>query len=128
MTIYEVGGIAGSFNVALETAEPELVTLMRSVRVRCTVVEAKHVGKKDLDGIISRLSKKSAEIILKESVEPLSNLKMSLEDVEEELSSKNFYGKVIHCSGDKGMIHMVRFTAVPPEIGSYFQAFRQHSD
>jgi class 3 adenylate cyclase len=127
ITIYEVGGIAGSFNVALEGSEPDMVNLSRSVRLLCTVVEAKHVGKKNLDGIISRLSKKGAEIILKEPVEPLSNLKMNLEDVEEELSSKNFYGKVIHRSGDKGMIHMVRFTAVPPEIGSYFQAFRQHS-
>ena len=127
LRIYEVGGIAGHYNLALEGKEPALVTLTREIPLRYTVLEGKDVGGKELEGSVVRLSKNCAEIALSRPVSVLSNLKMNLGDVDENLSARDFYGKVIEHSKGNGQTHIVRFTSVPPEVDSYFQAFRQHA-
>jgi hypothetical protein len=66
-------------------------------------------------------------IVLGEPVEILTNLKMSLGDVDENLAMKDFYGKIIERSGNHEQIHTVRFTSVPPEVDAYFQSHRQHA-
>ena len=127
LRIYEVGGISGRFNLALEEKEPTLVTLARQILLRYSVLEGKDVGKKGLEGFVVRLSKNCAEITLGVPIEMMTNLKMNLGDVDEKLSARDFYGKVIKRSGDKEQNHLVYFTSVPPEVDSYFHAFRQHA-
>ncbi len=122
LKIYEVGGIAGQYNLALEGRDPGLVTLARQIPLRYTVLEGKDVGKKGLQGSVVRLSKKCAEIILDRPLEMLTNLKMNLGDVDEKLSARDFYGKVIERPGKIGQSHVVRFTSVPSEVDAYFQA------
>ena len=128
LRIYAVAGIAGSYNLSLERDAPDLVTLARQIPLIYTILGGKHIGKERFKGLVARLSKKSAEIELDEPLEPLTNLKMNLGDVPEELSAKDFYGKVIERSGKNGHSQIVRFTSVPPEIGFYFQAFLQHAE
>ncbi len=127
LRIYEVGGIAGQYNLALEERDPGLVTLTRQIPLRYTALEGKSVGKKGLKGSVVRLSKKRAEIVFEGPVEMLTNLKMNLEDVDEKLSARDFYGKVIERSGENGQTHVVRFTSVPSEVDAYFQSHRQHA-
>jgi len=74
-----------------------------------------------------RLSKKCAEIVLDGPVEILTNLKMNLRDVDENLVIKDFYGKVIENSWQKEHVQLVRFTSVPSEVDAYFQSHRQHA-
>ncbi len=57
----------------------------------------------------------------------LSNLKMNLVDVDEKLSVRDFYGKVVKQAEEQMTPQLVRFTAVPPEIDAYFQALRQYA-
>jgi class 3 adenylate cyclase len=125
--IYEVGGIAGDYNLALDERETSLVSLTRQIPIGYTVLEGKDVGKKGLKGSLLRLSKNSAEITLGAPFDMMTNLKMNLEDVDEKLSSRDFYGKVIERSVEKEQVHMVRFTSVPPEVDAYFQAHRQYA-
>jgi adenylate cyclase len=127
LRIYEVGGIAGRFNLALEEKEKALVSLMRQIPLRYTVLEGKDVGRRGLEGFIARLSKNCAEITLGTPVEVMTNLKMNLVNVDEKLSVRNFYGKVIEHSGEKDQIHLVHFTSVPPEVDAYFQAHMQYA-
>jgi hypothetical protein len=47
---------------------------------------------------------------------------MNLGDVDEKLSARDFYGKVIERPGKKGPTQLIRFTSVPPEVDAYFQA------
>jgi class 3 adenylate cyclase len=124
---YEIGGIAGSYNLALEGKDSDLVAITQKVPLRYTILEGKHIGKKDLEGFVVRLSKKSAEIVLNEPVEQFSNLKMNLKDVYEELAAKDFYGKVTDQSGKDGYSYMIRFTSVPLEVVSYFLAHQQYA-
>ncbi|MFC1822407.1 adenylate/guanylate cyclase domain-containing protein [Thermodesulfobacteriota bacterium] len=127
MRIYEVGGIAGTYNIALEKQDSELITLTRKIPMLYTALGGKHVGQERLKGLMVRLSKKSAEITLDRPVELLTNLKMNLNEVYEALAVKDFYGKVVERVEKDGDAYMIRFTGVPPEIVSYFQAFQQHA-
>jgi adenylate cyclase len=125
--IYGVGGIAGNYNLALERQDPALVTLARHIPLRYTVLEGKSVGEKEIEGSIVRLSKNCAEITLTRRVSLLTNLKMNLGDVDEKLSTRHFYGKVIERPETKGPGQMIRFTSIPPEVDAYFQAHLQHA-
>jgi adenylate cyclase len=127
LKIYEVGGIAGPYNLALEGKDPPLATLRRQIPLNYEVLEGKTGGKRGLDGSVIRLSKKCAQIILERPVEILRNLKLNLKDVDESLSNKHFYGKVVEYQDNNKGVHVVRFTSVPPEVDAYFQSHRQHS-
>jgi class 3 adenylate cyclase/CHASE3 domain sensor protein len=127
LRIYEIGGIAGQYNLALGGVDLDLVTLARRVPLRYTTLEGKDVGEKSLEGFVVKLSKKSAEIVLDGPVDLFANLKMNLGSVSEELIVKDFYGKVIECSEKNGHCYVVRFTSVPPEIVSYFSAHKEYA-
>jgi len=126
LRIYEVGGIAGHYNLALEGKDPALVTLARQIPLRYTVLEGKDVGKKEFEGSVIRLSKNCAEITLDGPISVLTNLKMNLVDVDEKLSARHFYGKVIKRSREKGPTQLIRLTSVPPEVDAYFQALLRY--
>jgi adenylate cyclase len=126
-TIYEVGGIAGSYNLSLEGRDSALVALKRQIPIQYTMFEGKDVRKKGIKGSMLKLSKNCAEIRLNTPVDILSNLKMNLLDVDEKLTARNFYGKVIEHSGENRRIHMIRFTSIPSEVDAYFQSHRQHA-
>jgi len=125
--IYEVGGIAGSYNLALEEKDSDLDTLAQKIPLRYTILDGKHVGKKGLEGLVVRLSKKSGEIASDGPIEQFSNLKMNLKEVYQELAVKDFYGKVIERVGKDGYNYVVRFTSIPPEVVSYFLAHQQYA-
>ena len=127
LRIYEVGGIAGPYNLALEDKDPAPVALTRQIPLRYTVLEGKDVGRKELEGFIVGLSKNCADIIFSGPIEIFTNLKMNLGDVDEKLSAKDFYGKAIQMLEANAQTYIVRFTSIPPEIDGYFQALRQHA-
>jgi len=127
LTIYEVGGIAGPYNLALEERDPAPAALSLQIPLRYTLLEGKDVGRKDVEGFIIKLSKNSAEIICSGPVEILANLKMNLGDVDEKLSTRDFYGKAIRLSEANTQTYVVRFTSVPPEVDGYLQALRKHA-
>jgi hypothetical protein len=64
---------------------------------------------------------------LDEPLELLTNLKMNIGDVDEKLSTRDFYRKVIERLEEIGYTHVVCFTSVPPEVDAYFQSHRQHA-
>jgi len=121
-TIYEVGGISGQYNLTLEDKRSSLVVLVREIPIHYTVLDGKYLGMGELTGTILRLSRKSGELRLQTPPELLTNLKLNLVDVSEELSRKDFYGKVVGRSNTEPSVCSVRFTALPPGIDGYFQA------
>jgi class 3 adenylate cyclase len=127
LRIFEIGGIAGKYNLSLEKMDPNIVALSKKIPLRYTILKGKHVGRKNLEGSIVGLSKKGAEIVLYEPVEHFSNIKMNLRNVYEELSIKDFYGKVVEQSGNGEHNYVIRFTSLPLEIVSYFLAHQQHA-
>jgi class 3 adenylate cyclase len=122
LKIYEIGGIADIYNLILASKDSDLVALSQQIQFQYSIIGGKHIRKKMLEGQIVRLSKTSAEAGLTMSPDLLTNIKMNLLNVEDDLVTKDFYGKVIEQSD--GDTFMIRFTSVPPEINSFFQAFR----
>ena len=122
LKIYEVGGIAGHYNLALKAKDPVLCTLTQQIPIRYMLFTGTDVGEKELEGSVVRLSKNCAEITLRGPISVLTDIRMKLGDVDENLSSRDFYGKVIDRPGGKGPTQLIRFTSVPPEVDAYFQA------
>jgi len=127
LRICEIGGIAGSYNVALEKEDLGMTTLAQSIPVQVTMLEGENIREEYLAGHLVRLSKKSAVVVMDEPVELFVNVKMNLTDVDEALAGKGFYGKVIDQSGEDMRSHTVRFTSVPLEVASYFLAHQQYA-
>jgi class 3 adenylate cyclase/HAMP domain-containing protein len=127
LKIYEVGGIGQPYNLALDKKHTALVALGRTVPLRYTTLDGKNVGKEQLKGFVISLSRDVVEIDLEEPLELLTNIKMNLKDVSEELVSRDFYGKIMESAGKDSCRYILRFTSVPPEIGAYFQALRQYA-
>ncbi|MFC1886279.1 hypothetical protein ACFLZM_04415, partial [Thermodesulfobacteriota bacterium] len=92
------------------------------------MLEGKDVGDNGFKGAIVRLSKNCADINLNDRFDVMTNLKMNLVDVDEKLSVRGFYGKVIRYTDGMENCHQVHFTAIPPEVDAYFQAMRQFSE
>jgi len=126
LKIYEVGGISGQYNLALEGKDLEFVTLSEKIPVKYVVLEGKDVGKNGLNGFVVRLSQNCAAIELGGMLGAMTNLKMNLADVDGKLSAKDFYGKVVQTSTGDRYTHLVRFTSLSPEVDAYFQALRQY--
>lgn len=127
LKIYEVGGIGAPYNLALEEKDQLLVALGRKVPLLYTALDGKDVGKIQLRGLARCLSRKGVEIELEEPLKLLTNIKMNLGEVSEELASKDFYGKVIESTNKDHCRYFVRFTSASPEVAAYFQALRQYA-
>jgi class 3 adenylate cyclase len=52
LKIFEIGGIAGKYNLALEKKDPNIVALSKKIPLRYTILKGKHVGRKNLEGSI----------------------------------------------------------------------------
>jgi len=65
--------------------------------------------------------------LLEEPLKPLTNIRMKLGNVPEELATKAFYGKVIESKVKATQRYLIRFTSISPEIAAYFQALRQYA-
>jgi len=123
--IYDVGGIAGAYNLALERKTSSLAVLTHSIPIRYTTPEGTRDDNTDRKGFIARLSLKEAEIDFKESLDSLTNLKFHLTEVNERLASYDLYGKVVESVGDHR--YLVRFTSMPSEVEAYFTAHLQYA-
>ena len=125
LRVYEVGGISGRYNLPLMKKAQVLTTLLHQIPLLYTVIEEKKSGQKEVDGYLVRLSKHWAEITLRDSVELLTNLKFKLREVDEQLSVREGYGKVIKQSTTTENTYLISFTSLSPEVSAYFQACQQ---
>ena len=95
LRIYEVGGIGGRFNLALEESVPAFVRLAKPIPLRYAVLEGKAAGHADGEGYVPRLASHCVELAVDAALEPMANLKMNLVSASEALAARDFYGKVI---------------------------------
>jgi adenylate cyclase len=120
LTIYEVGGIAGDYQLFLPP-KPEVgwIELTQPLSLQFTVLEGKHVGEVRYQAAIIKLAPKMAEIAATMLPPRLSNLRLSLYDYNDRLISDNLYGKVLTHLSDSPGVFQVNFTALPPEAETF---------
>jgi len=124
--IYEVGGIGAPYHLALEEKDPAPVVLATKVPLLYTVLDGKDVGIDQHRAFVVSLSKKGAEVELEQPLDILTNIKMNLKDVPDELASRDFYAKLTEVINKAPHRYRIRFTSASPEIAAYFQALRQY--
>jgi adenylate cyclase len=120
LTIYEVGGIAGDYQLFLPPKqEVDWTELVQKLPIRFAVLEGKHAGELNYKAAIIKLAPKMAEITAAMLPPRLSNLRLSLYDHNDQLISDNLYGKVLKHLSDPPGVFQVNFTAIPPEAETF---------
>jgi adenylate cyclase len=121
MTIYEVGGIYGDFNLFLPEKKTELfVSLAQPVSILFMLLDGKNISDKTYVAKLVSLSKQGeeikAEIKSNFIVECLSNLKICLFDADNQQIGDDIYAKAIK-QHDDGFI--VTFTFIDPKASQF---------
>lgn len=124
ITIYDVRGIAGQYNLFLpEKQEIGFLELRRALPIRFFILSGKDAGGDMFEGNIARLSPEGAEICSQTKTERLSNLRISLFDDEGYEITTELYAKVIKSvpASEQGPGFRVNFTSVPTEVKAFFK-------
>ena len=122
ITIYQVNGIAGKYNLLLSQKEEVFFILDKPIKIQYAVLELKDVGDRLFEGNLIRLSANQAEIRVKgdraEIPPEMSNIKLNLSmpNQSPELS-EDIYAKVLDrkAEADSFYIHL---TFIPPDVAA----------
>jgi len=122
ITIYEVGGIRGEYNLFLpEKAEVELLELPKPFPIQFTILEGKHASDEAHEGTVVRMLDTTAEIEADASADKLTNLKISVFDLKGHEITTDLYAKITGVVSDNPITFRVRFTSIPPEAETFLK-------
>ncbi|OUL24618.1 adenylate/guanylate cyclase domain-containing protein [Nostoc sp. T09] len=126
ITIYDIGGIGGKYNLYLPKSEENMVKLNQEIPLEYTILEGKHAVGTIFLGELVCLSENGAQLRSQHSLEPLSNLKMKLLNaLEVAPGDGDIYAKVLKKSTEDEHHFLIRFTAVPPKVSTILDTLRQ---
>ncbi|MBD2447067.1 adenylate/guanylate cyclase domain-containing protein [Nostoc sp. FACHB-152] len=121
VTIYEIRGIGGQYNLFLPNDDEGMVNLNQSVPIEYTVLQGKHAVGTVFEGELISLSEKYAQLRSLNSLELLNNLKLKL--LDSQLPTDEFiYAKVMKKSDVDEHTVTIRFTSVPPKAIAFLEA------
>jgi adenylate cyclase len=124
LTIHEVGGISGDFQLFLPPKkEIKWTELEQRLPVQFTVVDWKHAGELGHGGAITKLAHNMVEVHSKVLPSPLANLRISLYDFDDREITDDLYGKVVAHLSESPPAFLVHFTSVPPEAETFLAKF-----
>jgi len=121
ITLYDVRGVGGAYNLALPLTEEPLWPLPMAVPLWYTVVEDKRLGVAALAGRLVKVARKGGEIHSQHTVAPLSDIKIQLTDGHGYTVPGSLYGKVLPYAPQQRTGFPVRFTAIAPEAAPFLQ-------
>jgi adenylate cyclase len=119
VTLYDIGGVGGDYNVVLDRTQEPLHPPPVEMRLAYRRVSGKHVTGDRAVADVTGLSATGLEADGLRDVGLLDNVELHLPDASPQLQRIPFYGKVLTRNGAGR--HQVRFTAVPPEVLAYFE-------
>ncbi|MDQ1335009.1 MAG: Response regulator [Thermodesulfobacteriota bacterium] len=124
LTIHEVGGIGGDFQLFLPPKkEITWIELKQGLPVQFTVVDWKHTGELGHGGAITKIAHHMAEIHSEVLPSFLANLRISLYDPCDHEITDDLYGKVVGCLSESPPALLIHFTSVPPEADTFLSKF-----
>ena len=125
ITIYELGGIGGTYNLFLKSEDEFFVNLTEAICIQYNILEGKHLGKNIFRGSLIKLSKIGAKVQIDSLIDYavpaiFTNLKINLctQNDSSEMTdqtkinylSEDIYAKVTETSSEQGTFY-IRFTA-----------------
>ena len=121
ITIYEVGGIGGEFDIALPKKRSQpLVALERPILIEYLLLEEKHAGDQTYPGRITHLLPTLAEMDVEVACPTLTNIKISVFDKQRVKLTDDLYGKVTTVVSEMPPRLRVAFTSIPQEAAAFF--------
>ena len=124
LTIHEVGGIGGDFQLFLPPKkEITWIELKQGLPVQFTVVDWKHTGELGHRGAITKIAPNMVEIHSEVLPAALANLRISLYDADDREITDDLYGKVEDHLSESPPAFLVHFTSVPPEAETFLAEF-----
>ncbi|GAB4278315.1 MAG: adenylate/guanylate cyclase domain-containing protein [Oscillatoriaceae cyanobacterium] len=122
ITIYDVGGVTGKYNLFLKKEEEVFAPVPEAILLKYALLDGKHVGDADLKANIIQLSARGAELAAIDNGEgefmppPLTNIKLNLLIPNDgAISGEDVYAKVMEKEAAPGKFY-IRFTAKPPVV------------
>lgn len=128
ITIYDVGGIAGKYNLYLPKEEEVFLNLPTAIRLNYTVLDGKNVDGTVIKGKLVKLSAKGAQICSESTVsavvlQPLTNIKLNFFMSENAEDSEDTYGKILEKPDETDSFY-IRFTSIPPTVEAELRKIR----
>lgn len=125
LTLYEVSGMTGMYNLLLPKENLQLTPLHPPLVVQYRVLEGKSLADEMFQGTLLQLSQKSAELQAAQSLEPLTNLVISvLVKSETETERWDVYAKVVEVLDQSGDRFHIRFTSIPATVKIFFSTLQ----
>jgi adenylate cyclase len=119
ITIYDVGGIGGEYNLFLPAKTSKYQVLKKEIPLQYWVVEGKRTELAARVGRMVTLSSSGATLRLDSAIASFSNLKLRFVDGTG-APAADFYAKALEGTDNLGIVR-VSFTSVPPEVAAQFQ-------
>ena len=131
ITIYQVSGIGGNYNLFLQQDNEVFVNLSSPISLKYTILEGKHIGADVFNGSLVQLSNRGAFVIFrqkrKDNIPPeLSNVKLNLFDGATRKYSDDIYAKVMSTDTENKSFY-IYVTAQSPEVAAKLDALYQSS-
>ncbi len=120
ITIYDVNGIGGDYNLSLPEEKEVLVTLHQAIHLKYTILEGKKISKTCFEGSLVKLSISGGELYSEHPPAILSNIKMNIRGITGEAIPGDIYAKTIVRSTDNNNSFYLRFTSIPPKVTTFF--------
>jgi adenylate cyclase len=127
LTLYEVQGISGEYNLFLPEREDTLSPLHPEIPLRYTVLEGKHLDGIIFKGSFVQLSGKGGEVRSEHPGTLWSDIKMQLMGTDGGAIPGDLYGKVVGKPTDPRASFAVRFTSIPPEVAAFLHSLSSSS-
>jgi adenylate cyclase len=120
MTICEVLGIGGAYDLQLIEDAENLVTLAAPIPLEYVIVEGKHLDATLHHGTLVKLSTAGGEVLAEHAVAARSNIRVQLRPVGGPPVAGELYAKVMAPLPDGPAGFSIRFTSIPPEVTAMF--------
>jgi adenylate cyclase len=120
ITVYEISGIGGAYNLFLPDLQTTLLTLPKAILINYTLVEDKHLVGHSIPGRLIKLSSRGAEVCSEQAIAPLSDIKINLAshriDLSEDIYLEDIYAKVTEVAIGDITCFRVHFTDISPQM------------
>lgn len=125
ITIYDIGGIEGDYNLFLPKKEEVFKCLESCISLEYALLDGKNVGDSSFSGSLVQLSESSALVKCDPTgdpvvVSPMSNIKLNLVTNSGSVS-EDIYAKVTEKEAEEKGSFYIYFTAKPPDIQAMFE-------
>ena len=123
ITIYEVGGVGGEYNLLLSREEEVFFPIPEKIclQFHYALLDGKNIGNSLFKGHLVKLSSKGAEVCSDnlegpDVLEPLSNIKLNFLTSNNPIQvSDDIYAKVLRKDPETGNF-CINFTSLPPDV------------